>query len=69
MNRLPKQFWRVKVLDGKKLRMYDRASKTYASEVQARNAEAGFIARGIPVEIWTTGPVEWEKVVDTDSLV
>jgi len=60
--RLPKQFWRVIVLDGTKLRTYDRASKSYADEGHAKFAADGFTRRGIPTEIWTTGPVEWTQV-------
>lgn len=65
-NRLPKQFWRVVVLDGSSLRTYDRASKTYADEHHAISAQRGFQNRGIPAQLWTTGPVEWQQVVDTD---
>ena len=61
-NRLPKQFWRVVVLDATSLRHYDRKSKTYAAQHHAVNAAAGFEKQGIPVEIWTTGPVEWTKL-------
>lgn len=61
--RLPKQFWRVVVLDGSKLKTYDRSSKTYASETHAFTALSGFLAQGIAAEIWTTGKVEWSNVM------
>lgn len=60
-NRLPKQFWRVNVI-GQKARVYDRGSKTYASEAHAESARAGFVNAGYAVEVWTTGPVTWELV-------
>ena len=64
-SRLPKQFWRVNVLDSSSLRTYDRASKTYADEQHAANAYHGFKSRGVAVEMWTTGPIEWIKMLDS----
>ena len=61
-NRLPKQFWRVVVLDTEKIGVYERGSKTYANDLHAQKALDGFKRQGIRAEIWTTGPVEWECV-------
>lgn len=58
-NRLPKQFWRVMVLDTNKIGIYERGSKTYAAEHHAVTAADGFNRAGIRAEVWTTGPVEW----------
>lgn len=62
MSRLPKQFWRVIVLDTDKIRIYERGSKTYAAEGHARASVKDFAKKGIRAEIYTTGPVEWTKV-------
>lgn len=61
-NRLPKQFWRVVVLDTDRIKVYDRGSKTYAAEGHALRSQKEFAARGIRSEVWTTGPVQWECV-------
>ena len=61
-NRLPKQFWRVVVLDTDRIKTYERGSKTYASGLHAQKALDGFKRAGIRAEIWTTGPVEWDCV-------
>ena len=70
MSRLPKQFWRVMVLDTDKIRTYDRGSKTYAAEGHAQAAVRDFAKRGIRAEIYTTGPVEWTcvKAVAPDGM-
>lgn len=66
MARLPKQFWRVVVIDTDKIKVYDRGSKTYAAEGHATRAMEDFARKGIRSEIHTTGPVTWEKVYPTE---
>lgn len=62
MDRLPKQFWRVSVIDTDKITVYARGSKTYAAEGHAKKSVEDFARKGIRAEIYTTGPVTWEKV-------
>jgi hypothetical protein len=62
-NRLPKQFWRVSVVEGaEKLRVYQLGSKTYAALAHAESQLESLRKRGLRVELWTTGPVTWELV-------
>lgn len=67
-NRLPKQFWRVMVLDTDRIKIYDRGSKTYAAKGHAEKSQKQFAVRGIRSEIWTTGPVEWTLISPAEEV-
>lgn len=59
--RLPKQFWRVVIVEGK-VGIYQIGSKTYAAEAHARAHVKSLAKKGVKAEIWTTGVVDWTCV-------
>jgi len=60
-NRLPKQFWRVVIVEGR-VSHYEVGSKTYAAEGHARNHVKALANKGVKAEVWTTGVVDWNCV-------
>lgn len=57
-NRLPKQFWRVTITEGK-VGIYELGSKTYAAEGHALAQQKRLLRKGVKAEVWSTGPVSW----------
>ena len=68
MNRLPRKFYRVKVLDGSKLGYRDVGSKTYASLAHAEYHRKHLSRRGIESELWETD-TDWRLVSTSETQV